>query len=120
VVVVNFWATWCEPCRDEMPSLERLHDKLKGRPFEVLTVNYGESNAKVTEFLRKQGVSLPVLMDPEKEAAGAWNAKGLPMTFIVDAKGKVRYWAFGERDWSEGESLRIVEKLLAEAPRARQ
>jgi thiol-disulfide isomerase/thioredoxin len=120
VVLVNFWATWCEPCRDEMPALERLKGKLASRPFEILAVNYGESPAKVAEFLGKQGFSLPVLLDPDKKAADAWNAKGLPMTFLVDAKGRVRYWVFGERDWSAGESLRVVEELLAEAPRARQ
>jgi thiol-disulfide isomerase/thioredoxin len=120
VVVVNFWATWCEPCREEMPSLGRLQEKLKGKPFTVLAVNYGESSARVADFVRKEGWSVPVLLDPDKETAGAWGAKGLPMTFLVDARGRVRYYAFGERDWSEGESLRAVEKLLAEAPRAGQ
>ena len=120
VVVVNFWATWCEPCRDEMPSLERLRAKLSGRPFEVLTVNYGEGVAKIIAFLAKQKISLPVLLDPEKEAAMAWKAGGLPMTFLVDAEGRVRYSAFGECDWSEGEPFRVVENLVAEAPRARQ
>jgi thiol-disulfide isomerase/thioredoxin len=120
VVLVNFWATWCEPCRDEMPSLARLQQKLKGRPFEVLAVNFGESSDKVSDFVRKEGWSVPVLLDPDKQTAAAWGAKGLPMTFLVDAKGRVRYFAFGERDWSEGESLRVVEKLVAEAPRARQ
>ena len=120
VVLVNFWATWCEPCRDEMPSVARLQEKLKGKPFEVLAVNFGESSAKVADFVRKEGWSVPVLLDPDKESAGAWGAKGLPMTFLVDARGRVRYYVYGERDWSEGESLRVVEKLLAEAPRARQ
>jgi thiol-disulfide isomerase/thioredoxin len=120
VVLVNFWATWCEPCRDEMPSVARLQAKLKGKPFEVLAVNFGESNDKVAEFVRKEGWSVPVLLDPDKETAAAWGAKGLPMTFLVDAEGRVRYYAFGELDWSGGETLRVVEKLLAEAPRARQ
>lgn len=119
VVLVNFWATWCDPCREEMPSFERLRDKLKGRPFEVLTVNYGEGVAKIGEFMRKHKLSLPVLLDPDKEAAAAWRARGLPMTFLVDARGAVRYSAFGECDWSEGEPLRVVESLLAEAPHAR-
>ena len=119
VVLVNFWATWCEPCRDEMPALERLRLRLQGKPFEVLAVNYGESSAKITDFLGRQRVSLPVVLDPDKEAADAWNAKGLPMTFIVDAKGSVRYFTFGERDWSAGEGLKLVEKLVAEAAGAR-
>jgi thiol-disulfide isomerase/thioredoxin len=119
VVAINFWATWCEPCREEMPSFERLRAKMKGRPFEVITVNYGESRAKILQFIEKQKLSLPVLLDPDKEAATAWHAGGLPMTFLVDAGGTVRYSAFGECDWSEGEPLRVVEGLLAEVPRAR-
>jgi thiol-disulfide isomerase/thioredoxin len=120
VVLVNFWATWCEPCRDEMPAIARLRDQLKGQPFEVLTVNYGESNAKVAAFLQKEKLDVPVLLDPDKAAAERWNAKGLPMTFLVDARGRVRYWVFGERDWSEGEALKHVEKLMAEAGVARR
>lgn len=120
VVLVNFWATWCEPCRDEMPAIARLRDQLKGQPFEVLTVNYGESNAKVAAFLQKEKLDVPVLLDPDKAAAERWNAKGLPMTFLVDARGRVRYWVFGERDWSEGEALKHVEKLVAEAGVARR
>ena len=120
VVLVNFWATWCEPCRDEMPSLERLRAKLSGRPFEVLTVNYGEGVPRIQAFLRKEKISLPVLLDPEKESALEWKAGGLPMTFLVDATGRVRYSAFGECDWSEGEPFRVVENLVAEAPRARR
>ena len=120
VLLVNFWATWCEPCRDEMPSLERLRDKLGGKPFDVLTVNYGESAEKVSTFLGKEKIRLPVLMDPEKESAKDWGVGGLPMTFLVDAAGRVRYSVFGECDWSEGPSLALVEKLIAEAPGARR
>jgi thiol-disulfide isomerase/thioredoxin len=120
VVLVNFWATWCEPCRDEMPSVARLQRKLEGKPFEVLAVNYGESASKVAAFVQKEGWTVPVLLDPDKESSDAWGARGLPMTFLVDAQGRLRYFAFGERDWSEGESLRVIEKLVSEAPRARQ
>jgi len=119
VVLVNFWATWCDPCREEMPSFERLREKLRGRPFEILTVNYGEGPSRIRPFLERYGISLPVLLDPDKESAEAWHAGGLPMTFLVDAKGRIRYSAFGEADWSEGEPLRRVESLLAEAPGAR-
>ena len=114
VVVVNFWATWCEPCIAEMPSLQRLAAKLGGSA-DVLAVNYGESRPRIDAFLEKAGISLHVLLDPDKQAADAWGAKGLPMTFIVDRSGRVRFWTFGERDWSGGDSLAAVEKLVAEA-----
>jgi thiol-disulfide isomerase/thioredoxin len=120
VLVVNFWATWCEPCRDEMPSLQRLRAKLAGKPFEVITVNFGESAEKIAQFLDKEKVTLPVLLDRDKETAQVWGVGGLPMTFLVDAGGRVRYSVFGERDWSEGPSLALVEKLVAEAALARR
>ena len=119
-VLVNFWATWCEPCRDEMPSIERLRAKLAGKPFEVITVNYGEGAPRIASYLEKEKISLPVLLDTDKQTAAAWGASGLPMTFLVDATGRARFWAFGECDWSEGEALRAVEKLVAEATLARQ
>jgi thiol-disulfide isomerase/thioredoxin len=120
VVVLNFWATWCEPCRDEMPSLQRLRAKLGNRPFDVLTVNYGESREKISKYLGKEKIALPVLLDPDKESAREWGVGGLPMTFLIDAKGRVRYSVFGECDWSEGPSVALVEKLLAEASDARR
>jgi len=120
VVLINFWATWCEPCREEMPALERLREKLKGRSFELVTVNFGESGGTVNRFLEKIKVSLPVLLDPMKDAADAWKVRGLPMTFLVDATGTTRYWSFGEQDWSEGEPFKLVESLVGEAARAQR
>ena len=112
VVVLNFWATWCEPCLAEMPSLERLRSRFQGRPLEVLTVNYGEGTPRIRDYLAKQNISLPVLLDPEKEAATAWRAGGLPITFVIDPRGRVRHYAFGERDWSDEETVKLVENLL--------
>ena len=119
VVLVNFWATWCDPCREEMPSIERLRSKMAGRPFEVVTVNFGEAPERIREFIQRHKIALPVWLDPDKRSAADWSAGGLPMTFLVDAQGRLRYSAFGECDWSAGEPLRIVESLVAEVPRAR-
>ncbi len=118
VVVVNFWATWCEPCREEMPSLERLRGKLAGKPFEVVAVNYGESREKVAQFLDREFVSLPVLLDTQKDAARIWNVQGFPMTFVVDARGRIRYSVFGTRNWSDDATTRMIERLIAEKPNA--
>ena len=120
VVVLNFWATWCGPCKDELPSLQRLREKLDGKPVEVLTVNYGESAAKVGPYVEREHLSLPVLLDTQKDIAKDWKVGGLPMTYVIDAKGRARYSVFGERDWSEGDSLKLVEKLIGEAPGARR
>ena len=118
VVVVNFWATWCEPCKAELPSLVKLKDEMAGRPFELVTVNYGEFPDKINQYLAKSGLKLPVALDTQNEVSKDWKVGGLPMTFLVDARGRVRYYVFGERAWNEGESRKLVEKLLAEVPRA--
>ena len=118
VGLVNFWATWCGPCVAEMPSIARLRAKLAARPFEVLAVNYGESRRKIEAFLRKEKLDVHVLLDPDQKAADAWGAKGLPMSFLVDASGNVRYWAFGERDWTDADSMKAVERLISKASRA--
>jgi thiol-disulfide isomerase/thioredoxin len=117
VVVVNFWATWCVPCREELPSLQRLREKFAGKPVEVIAVNYGEFPERVRPFLEKERLTLEVLLDTQKDAARDWGVGGLPMTFIVDSQGRARYRAFGELDWSTGEPLDLVEKLVEEAPR---
>jgi thiol-disulfide isomerase/thioredoxin len=119
VVVVNFWATWCVPCRDELPALLQLKHRLEGKRFDLLTVNYGESPEKIAQYLQREKLAAPVLLDRDMETAKDWKVGGLPMTFVVDAKGRVRYWVFGERAWNEGESLALVERLLAEDAHAR-
>ena len=119
VVVVNFWATWCEPCRDELPSLERLQKSRAGKRLDVITVNFGEQPERIKAFLDREFVELRVVLDRDKDAAGRWKVGGLPMTFIVDAGGRVRYQAFGERKWDSPQTLAVLDKLLAEAPRGR-
>jgi thiol-disulfide isomerase/thioredoxin len=114
-VLVAFWASWCEPCAEELPALARLRDRLRGRPFEVLTVNLGEAPARVDTFQRERGVSLPVVLDRDSEAARAWGVGGLPMAFLVDARGRIRASLFGQADWASGEPGRALEQLVAEA-----
>ena len=118
VVVLNFWASWCEPCIAEMPSLARLAERMSGKPLKVVTVNYAESREKIDLFLAKTGLALPVVADHQGDAADAWGVGGVPMTFIVDKAGRVRYKAFGERAWDSGDSIARIEKLLAERPGA--
>ena len=112
VVLVNFWATWCEPCREEMPSIERLRASMAGRPFAVLAVNLAEPESRVRGFLNQVPLAFPVLLDQDRAAAKAWKVRFLPATFIVGPDGRVRYSYFGEFDWSRDSVRKTIAALL--------
>ena len=111
VVLVNFWATWCEPCRDELASIQALQQRLAGRPFVILLVNYGESRARVGEFVKRESISFPILLDPNQEAPRAWRVRVLPSSFLVAPDGRVRYSVIGEIDWAGVEAANLVQRL---------
>ena len=111
-VLVNFWATWCVPCREEMPSIGRLRSSLEGRRFVVLAVNLAEPEARIRRFLEAVPVGFPILLDREARAAKAWQAKLLPATYIVGPDGAIRYRHLGELDWSKPEVRDAILALL--------
>lgn len=111
VVLINFWATWCEPCRDEMPSIQRLAEKMQGKPFVVLAVNVDEPEARIRRFMEQVPLPFPVLVDDGMSAAKAWNARILPSSFIVDRDGRVRYIVTGETDWTSPKLVKLIEGL---------
>jgi len=111
-VLVNFWATWCEPCRDEMPSIQKLKEKFADQPFDVLAVNVDEPEARVRAFLEKTPLGLTVVLDPGKPVTKAWNARILPGSYLIGRDGRVRYTVVGEMDWSDARAVKAVEELL--------
>ncbi len=114
VVLVNFWATWCEPCREEMPSMQRLKKRLAGRPFVVLAVNVGEGETRIGEFLQKEPFDFVFLRDHSSAAMKAWRVRALPASFLVGADGRVRYSRTGELNWDAPALLPLIERLLRE------
>ena len=112
VVLVNFWATWCVPCREEMPSIERLRASLEGRRFAVLAVNLAEPESRIRKFLESVPVRFPVLLDRDAQASKAWQARVLPATYIVGPDGAIRYRHVGELDWSKPEVRETILALL--------
>ena len=112
VVLVNFWATWCEPCRDEMPSMDRLRASLAGQPFEILAVNLAEPLSRMERFLEKMPLNFPVLRDRDETTAKAWRARGLPASYLVDKDGKVRWAVVGELDWMSTTARARITELL--------
>ena len=115
VVVVNFWATWCEPCREEMPSFNRLRQSLAGKPVALLAVNIGEGEGRIAEFLKKVPVDFPVLLDRDAKVSREWKVRLMPTTFIIGTDGRVRYSYAGERDWAD-DSVRSKILALAAEP----
>ena len=118
VVLVNFWATWCEPCRDEMPSIERLRAALSAEPFEVLAINLAEPRSRIEQFLAQTPLGFPVLRDRDTRTAKAWRARMLPATYLVDAAGRIRYVHYGELDWAGDPARAKVRELLRSIPRS--
>ena len=112
VVILNFWATWCEPCREEMPSFNRLKASLAGQPVVLFAVNIAEGEARINEFLGKVPIDFPVLLDRDSQVSRAWKVRLMPTTFIIGADGRVRYSYAGERDWAD-ESVRSKIAALA-------
>lgn len=113
VVLVNFWASWCPPCVHEMPSMQRLKEKMTGKPFVILGVNLAEPEQEVRDFLAtKVKVDFPILMDRDGTALKAWKVFVFPTSFVVGPDGKIRYGLYGELEWDTDESIRVLGDLL--------
>ncbi|HFD78779.1 MAG TPA: TlpA family protein disulfide reductase [Gammaproteobacteria bacterium] len=116
VVMLNFWATWCPPCRREMPSMEAVYQSFKGQDFVVLAVNEWESEDHVFAFMGQLPVdpSFPILFDTDSKVAPLFGVKGLPTTVLIDRRGRIVYRAVGGRDFDHPEVREIIRALLAE------
>jgi thiol-disulfide isomerase/thioredoxin len=112
VILINFWATWCEPCRDEMPSIQELKKRLEGKPFVVLAVNLDEPESRIRKFLLQVKVDFTILLDPERKAAKAWNARILPASFVAGPDGGIRYSLVGEINWDHELVVSRIAELL--------
>ncbi len=117
-VLLNFWASWCEPCRAEMPSLELLQTRHEKAGLVILSVNYQEPLPKIRRFLETLPFSLPILLDRDGEAAAAWTPRVFPTTVLIDRSGAPRSTVIGELDWMGDTARGLLEPLLAAAQRA--
>ena len=115
VVLVHFWATWCPPCRKELPSMERLWQQFKDAGLVVLGVNVGESADEVFAFSNGLDAPLtfPLLLDEESTVARSWPVKGLPTTYLVDKQGRIAFGAIGGREFDSPAVVQQVRELLA-------
>ncbi len=120
VVFVNFWATWCAPCRTEAPSLERLYESLRGEGFEVLAISIDteQNEAAVESFTRELGLTFPIPRDPSQRVYAAYQVSGVPETFLIDGSGQVLERFVGPQNWDDPRYAREIRRTLAAGARA--
>ena len=114
VVLINFWATWCKPCEEEMPAMERLYGELRPDGFELLAISADDAEADVSGFAARLGLSFPVLRDVDKAVAREYQTFRFPESFLVDREGVVVERYIGPKDWDAPSYVDRVRRLLAE------
>lgn len=113
VVFLNIWATWCPPCREEMPSMEKLYQELKGEDFEILAVSIDTSGAKaVAPFAKEYRLSFPILLDPEGTIKPLYGITGVPESFIINKDGRIEKIVVGPLDWATPDVVRFFRNLI--------
>jgi peroxiredoxin len=112
VVLLNFWATWCKPCEDEMPAMERLYRALGSQGFELIAVSVDDDQREVEEFTAQMGLSFPVLLDPEKRVSDAYQSYRFPESYLIDREGVLVARYIGPRDWDAPAYVDRIRRLL--------
>ena len=115
VVLLNFWATWCKPCEDEMPAMDRLYRELSPEGFEMLAVSVDEELDLVARFQERLGVSFPILLDPQQEVSRRYQTTGFPESLLIDRRGTIVERYIGPRDWDHSTYAERIRKLLKES-----
>ncbi|HEY5738599.1 MAG TPA: redoxin domain-containing protein [Gammaproteobacteria bacterium] len=111
VLIVNFWATWCPPCREEMPAMQRAWEQLREEGMLMIGINVGEDEDTIFQFTADYPVDFPLLMDSDSAVTGRWPVRGLPTTYVVDPAGRLVYQAIGSREWDDPALLELVRAL---------
>ena len=112
-VFLNFWATWCPPCRSEMPAMQALYSRLEARGFVILAVDLAEKADTVRAYVKENGLTFPVLLDKTGEVGGTYGAQSIPTTYLIDREGKVLARGIGAQwKWDSPEMIALFEKLL--------
>jgi len=116
VVILNFWATWCPPCREEIPSMMRLNAAMAGKPFRMLCVSIDEGGkVAVEEFFRKTGFSLPTLLDADRRIGKLYGITGVPETFVIDGNGVILKKVVGAMEWDHPDAIAFLNDAVARA-----
>ena len=111
VVIINFWATWCPPCRAEMPSMQRAWETIQPEGMIMLGINVGEDEDTIFAFTANYPVEFPLLLDQDSTTVANWPVRGLPTTYVIDPQGRIAYQAVGGREWDDPEILSQLRAL---------
>jgi peroxiredoxin len=112
VVLLNFWATWCKPCEEEMPAMQRLHEALAPEGFELVSVSVDEDASEVARFVERLGLTFPVLMDSDQKVAHAYQTFRFPETLLIDRDGRVVERYVGPKDWDAAAYIARLRKII--------
>lgn len=112
VILLNFWASWCAPCVNEMPALIKLSEKFKDFSFKLVMVNFGENTQKVRDFSKSLSNPSDIYLDQDKLSGNFWVTKGLPVTYLINKKGQITHMVMGEVDWNHESIEKIIRKLF--------
>ena len=114
VVFLNFFATWCGPCKAEVPSMQKLYEKLKAEGFEILAVDLQENPGAVEAFVKRYGLTFPVVLDRSGQIGAYYGARSIPTSYVIDRSGNVIAGAVGTRDWFSPSSIEFFRKVLSQ------
>ncbi|VAX21833.1 Thiol:disulfide oxidoreductase related to ResA [hydrothermal vent metagenome] len=112
VVFLNVWATWCPPCREEMPSMQKLYEHFKGKDFVMLTISIDENKSLVEPFMKELGLTFPVVFDPDQKVASIYKITGVPETFIIDKTGIITHHLLGPGEWNSPGIVSAFEEFV--------
>jgi peroxiredoxin len=117
VVLLNFWATWCKPCEDEMPAMQRLVQELEGEPFELVAISVDTDVEAVRAFRDRLALTFPILLDSDSSVSGRYQTTGYPESFLLDRSGQIASQRFiGPRAWDDPDYVALVKRLVQKSP----
>ncbi len=119
IVLINFWATWCAPCKAEMPAMEELYRSFPRKDFEILGVSIDlVGPGLVAKYVRDLGVTFPILLDPQMAINDLYEVRVVPTSVLIDREGRVTHRHLGARDWNDRESRKLIAQLVSAGPPA--
>jgi len=112
VLFLNFWATWCVPCREEMPAMEKLYQEFKNKNFVVLAINVKDRKTEAVKFVKELKLTYPIAFDPEGDVGLLYGAWGLPTTYLIGPKGEGLARAWGPADWHAPQARKLIQQII--------